>query len=75
MAAIDENLYDKLNPEDEQKVDIPEKRAKKAAEAYAMQISWRNIIVLEEYPSFRGITIPSFIPILFSTAAGSRMAG
>ena len=31
--------------------DISEKRAKKAAEAYAMQISWKDIIVLEEYPS------------------------
>ena len=31
--------------------DIPEKHAKKAAEAYAMQISWKDIIVLEEYSS------------------------
>lgn len=82
-----DDKFDKLDPEEELKVDIPEpykakpaykgirdiliraaksnpyakkiwwapdiseKRAKKAAEAYAMQISWKDIIVLEEYPS------------------------
>ena len=32
--------------------DIPEKRAQKAAYSYAMQLNWRDIIVLEEYPMF-----------------------
>ena len=32
--------------------DIPEKLARRAAEAYSQQISWRDIIVLEEYPAF-----------------------